>query len=89
VVAAWSGFFAEEVAPFSWRPVIAEAHGDVGLTQGPVHDATGKWVANFSSVWQRQPDGRWLVVFDGAPPCRPLGETPPAAAPAAPPAEGE
>jgi ketosteroid isomerase-like protein len=83
VVAAWSCFFAgSPVAPFSWRPVVAEAHGDIGLTQGPVHDAEGKWVANFSSVWQRQPDGRWLVVFDGAPPCRPLGEPAPEPTPA-------
>src|SRR5205807_7360007 len=61
-------------APFSWRPAIAEAHDGVGVTAGPVYDAGGKWIGNFSSVWQRQADGSWKIVFDGQPPCDELGK---------------
>ena len=29
----------------------------------------GEVIARFNSIWQRQADGRWLVVFDkGSPP---------------------
>jgi ketosteroid isomerase-like protein len=83
VVERWSRFFAAPKAPFSWRPVVVEAHGDLGVTQGPIYDADGKYVGgNFSSVWQRQADGSWKIVFDGAPPCEELGKPAPAAAPA-------
>jgi ketosteroid isomerase-like protein len=34
-----------------------------------VKDPAGKVTARFNSIWQRQADGRWLVVFDkGGPP---------------------
>jgi ketosteroid isomerase-like protein len=27
--------------------------------------------ARFNSIWQRQPDGRWLVIFDKGSPAEP------------------
>jgi len=75
VMEQWSKYLAGDRAPFSWRPAIAEAHDGVGVTAGPVFDATGKWVGNFSSVWQRQGDGSWKIVFDGEPACEELGKT--------------
>ena len=39
-----------------------------------VYDPDGKWVGNFSSVWQKQQDGSWKVIFDGAPPCEEMGK---------------
>jgi ketosteroid isomerase-like protein len=55
-----------------WQPEWAEAQGDLGYTTGKwqLHalgadgqdqvKATGKYV----TVWRRQPDGTWKVVFD-------------------------
>ena len=72
VLAAWGGFFVGPSAPFSWRPTSVEvlASGSLALSSGPVFDAAGKQVSTFNSIWRREPDGRWLVVFDkGCPSC--------------------
>ena len=78
VVETWSRFFKDSTAPFSWRPerVVVNATGDIGLSTGPVLDASGKHIGNFSSVWQRQKDGGWKVLFDGpgSPVCPPDAE---------------
>jgi len=75
VVEAWSRFFKDASAPFSWKPerVAVNGAGDIGLSTGPVHDAAGKHVGTFSSIWQKQKDGTWKVIFDGpgAPVCPP------------------
>ncbi len=66
VVAGWKRFFEGAKAPFSWEPQIIEvlASGTLGLTSGPVRDPEGKQVGTFSSIWRREADGRWKVVFD-------------------------
>lgn len=76
VEAEWGGFFEPAEAPFSWRPVRAEPSPDgaLGLTNGPVYDPAGQWIGSFQSIWRRQPDGSWRVIFDGAPSCRPPAE---------------
>lgn len=76
VTRVWSGYFKPATAPFRWAPerVVVNAAGDLGLSLGPVHNAEGKQIASFASVWQRQKDGSWKVIFDGpgsAPPCEP------------------
>jgi len=75
VVEAWSRFFKDASAPFSWKPerIAVNGAGDIGLSTGPVLDAAGKHVGNFSSIWQKQKDGSWKVIFDGpgAPVCPP------------------
>jgi ketosteroid isomerase-like protein len=71
VLAAWKGFFDGPTAPFSWEPDQVEvlASGRLALSTGPVRNPKGEVVARFNSIWQRQGDGRWLVVFDkGSPP---------------------
>jgi proline iminopeptidase len=67
VVSRWSRFFQAKEAPFSWLPerVVTNAAGTVGLSSGPVFDAKGEHTGNFSSVWLKQPDGSWKVLFDG------------------------
>ena len=72
VAEAWKGFFEGPAAPFSWKPeVVAVLDGeDLGLTSGPVLDPDGKRIATFNSVWRRQDDESWKIVFDrGCPPC--------------------
>jgi ketosteroid isomerase-like protein len=71
VLAAWKPFFEARSAPFSWEPDQVEvlASGELALSTGPVKDPDGDVTARFNSIWRRQPDGRWLVVFDkGSPP---------------------
>jgi ketosteroid isomerase-like protein len=71
VLAAWRKFFVEPKAPFSWRPETVEvlSSGTLALTSGPVHDPAGKLIGTFTSIWRREADGRWRVIFDkGGPP---------------------
>jgi ketosteroid isomerase-like protein len=71
VLASWRAFFDGAKAPFSWEPDQVEvlASGDLALSTGLVKNPEGAVTARFNSIWQRQRDGRWLVVFDkGSPP---------------------
>jgi ketosteroid isomerase-like protein len=69
----WTNYFKDATPPFSWEPdrVVVNAKGDLGLSTGPIHDAEGKHIANYTSMWQRQKNGDWRVIFDGpgAPVC--------------------
>ncbi len=78
VAAAWGPFFEGSEAPFSWKPDTATVldSGTLGLTSGPIIAPDGSPVGTFNSLWRRQPDGSWKVVFDrGCPDC----ECPPTA----------
>ena len=71
VIERWKAFFDGPAAPFSWEPDQVEvlASGQLALSTGPVRNPKGEVVARFNSIWQRQADGRWLVIFDkGSPP---------------------
>jgi ketosteroid isomerase-like protein len=72
VVAGWKRFFDGPAAPFSWEPEVVEVldSGTLALSSGPVRDPAGKAIGTFNSIWRREADGRWRVVFDkGCPPC--------------------
>jgi ketosteroid isomerase-like protein len=72
VVTDWKRFFDGAAAPFSWKPTEVEVlnSGTLGFTSGPVFDPQGNRIGTFNSVWQRQADGSWRIVFDkGCPPC--------------------
>ena len=74
VLAAWKGFFDGPAAPFSWEPETVEVldSGTLALSSGPVRNPQGQQTATFNSIWRRDADGRWRVVFDkGAPFCPP------------------
>jgi ketosteroid isomerase-like protein len=73
VLAAWKPFFDGPTAPFSWEPDQVEVldAGGLALSTGPVRDPAGKVVARFNSIWQRQGDGRWQVIFDKGSPADP------------------
>lgn len=67
VVTSWLRFFTGTYAPFSWSPerVVTNDAGTIGLSTGPVFDVKGHHVANYSSIWVRQQDGSWKILFDG------------------------
>ena len=66
VVEGWRRFFVEPAAPFSWKPKAIEvlASGKLAWSSGPVYDPAGKQIGTYNSVWRREPDGRWRIVFD-------------------------
>jgi ketosteroid isomerase-like protein len=72
VAAAWKRFFEAAEAPFSWAPEAVEVldSGNLAFSSGPVYDPAGRRVGTFNSVWRREVDGRWRIVFDkGCPAC--------------------
>lgn len=81
VAAAWKPLFEGADAPFSWRPESATVleSGTLGLTSGPVLAPDGTRIGTFNSVWRREADGSWKVVFDrGCPDCEcPTGDDAP------------
>ena len=73
IVQAWSVFFEADGPSIKWRPQFVEVleDGDLALTRGPFRvratDEDGNDVESwgtFNSVWRRQADGSWKVVFD-------------------------
>jgi len=72
VAAAWKAFFGDPQAPFSWAPDKVEVldSGGLAFSSGPVFDPKGQRIGTFNSVWRKEADGRWRIVFDkGCPPC--------------------
>src|SRR5215813_9438287 len=69
---AWKRFYEGPKAPFSWEPEQVEVldSGTLAISSGPVYDPEHKRVGTFNSIWRREPDGHWKIVFDkGCPPC--------------------
>ena len=65
IMEVWTGLIRDN--QFTWAPERVVVNGDatLGLSTGPVRDRSGKVIGQFSSIWQRQPDGSWKVIFDG------------------------
>jgi ketosteroid isomerase-like protein len=65
VAAAWRRFYDKPQAPFSWEPDKVEvlASGTLALSSGPVHDPSGKLIANFTSIWRLEAPGSWRIVL--------------------------
>ncbi len=69
VIERWSRFFDNvPVAPFSWGPERVEIMngGKTGFSSGPIFSPEGEHSGHYASVWQKQDDGSWKVIFDGA-----------------------
>ena len=72
VAAAWKRFYDTPAPPFSWEPDLVEvlASGSLALSSGPVYNPAGKLISRFNSIWRREADGTWKIVFDkGEPVC--------------------
>jgi ketosteroid isomerase-like protein len=73
VVEGWKGLYEKPNAPFSWRSEAVEVldSGKLAHSSGPVFNPKGERVATFNSIWRRESDGSWKVVFDkGCEVCR-------------------
>jgi ketosteroid isomerase-like protein len=66
VADAWKPYFEGLEAPFSWEPetVVVLDSGTLAHSSGPVLNSGGKRVATYNSIWRREADGRWQIVFD-------------------------
>jgi ketosteroid isomerase-like protein len=73
IAAAWSVFFSEDGPKIMWRPQFIEVleDGNLALSRGPfrmtTEDADGivsEFWGTFNSVWRKQTDDSWKVVFD-------------------------
>ena len=66
VADAWKPFYESADAPFSWEPVTVEVlpSGTLALSSGPVHDAEGKLIAEYTSIWRLEAPGTWRIIFD-------------------------
>ena len=62
----WRPFFEGPRPPFSWAPDLVEAldSGTLALTSGLVKNADGAPIGRFTSIWRRDADGSWRIVFD-------------------------
>jgi len=73
VSSAWSVFFSEDGPSIKWRPQVVEVldDGSLALSRGPyrliARDPDGNAVEHwgtFNSIWRKQEDDTWKVVFD-------------------------
>ncbi len=66
VAAAWQGAFEGPDAPFSWKSetVMINDGGKIAFSTGPVSRPNGEVYAYFNSVWRKNDDGQWKVIFD-------------------------
>lgn len=66
IAKAWAKYYEGETAPFSWHPDVVEVleSGNLALTSGPVLSASGETMGRFNSIWRKDKDGQWRVVFD-------------------------
>lgn len=72
VAAAWKPYFDGPKAPFSWQPESVEVldSGTLAHSSGPVFAPDGRRIATFNSIWRREADGRWRIIFDKGYPYR-------------------
>ena len=66
ITQAWAPLFVDETAPFSWQPDVIEVleSGRLALSSGPILGASGEILGRFNSIWRKDNDGQWRVIFD-------------------------
>jgi ketosteroid isomerase-like protein len=50
----------------AWAPIASAVRGDIGYTVGKAtfSSADDNWRSSYVSIWKKQPDGSWKVIFD-------------------------
>lgn len=75
---AWAGIVRGDGLRLEWYPARTTVSGDLAWSTGPALferlDGREPRLARstFQSVWRREPDGRWRVVFDTGTPPEPI-----------------
>jgi len=66
ITQVWAPFFEGESAPFAWQPDVVEVltSGDLAFSSGPIKDVSGEILGRFNSIWRKDNDGQWRVIFD-------------------------
>jgi ketosteroid isomerase-like protein len=66
IAEGWAPFFEGPTAPFSWHPDVVQVleSGSLALSSGEVRASSGEVAGRFNSVWRKEADGKWRVVFD-------------------------
>ncbi|MBT5073293.1 MAG: nuclear transport factor 2 family protein [Kordiimonadaceae bacterium] len=66
VLEGWKGFFEGPHAPFKWEPetVLVLEEGNLALSTGPVTGPDNIISSYFTSVWQKNDQGKWKIIFD-------------------------
>lgn len=68
VIEGWGPLLKAPKPSMTWGPdrVVVNGDGTLGLSYGPIYEyESGRHVGYYSSVWQKQKDGSWKVIFDG------------------------
>ena len=77
ITAGWSVYAPADGPTLKWRPQIVEVleDGALALSRGPYRytavNAEGisvDYFGTFNSIWRRQADGSWKIVFDAGSP---------------------
>lgn len=80
IAADWAGIVRGDGLRLEWYPTSTTVSGDLAWSSGPAlferTDGREPWLArgSFQSVWRREPDGRWRVVFDTGTAPQPIDE---------------
>lgn len=63
---AWAPLFEDKTPPFSWHPDVIEIleSGQLAISSGPIQNASGESIGRFNSIWRKDSDGLWRVIFD-------------------------
>ena len=66
IVAIWQNYFDGSNAPFAWKPqtVMVLDSGDLALSTGPVWGPDNIIRSYFTSIWRKNEQGSWKIVFD-------------------------
>jgi ketosteroid isomerase-like protein len=66
IVAVWQNYFDGSDAPFAWEPqtVMVLDSGDLALSTGPVWGSDNNIRSYFTSIWRKNAQGSWKIVFD-------------------------
>src|SRR5210317_1783322 len=73
IVTAWGVFFTDSAPDFKWRPQFVEVleDGTLALSRGPYRliiknedGTTAERWGTFNSIWRKQDDGNWKIIFD-------------------------